>query len=101
MLYSHSLESEKLNMFSLYLSVLLQGNNNYKNEVDTVLKETHELTIGNKDFYSISRDYFPVILFLFREDPAFFQNHSFDLPSREVYSDVFKILQRQRFIGSI
>ncbi|MFI5219006.1 MAG: hypothetical protein ACHQNT_05905 [Bacteroidia bacterium] len=101
MLYSHSIESEKLNIFSLYLSSILEGNNNYKNEVDNVLKETHELATGMKNYYNINRDYFPIIVFFFREAPDFFTQHTFERTDDKVYKGVFDIMQRQRFIGSI
>ena len=74
MLYSHSIESEKLNIFSLYLSSLLDGNEKYKSEVDNVLKETQELIKGNRNYYNISRDYFPIIIFFSKQDPDFFSN---------------------------
>ncbi len=101
MLYSHNVEGEKLNAFSLYLSSVLEGDTQYKQEVDAVLSETHELAIGKKNFYNINREFFPIIVFFHKSAPDFFSSDIFKDASEELYKNVQNIIQKPRIHSGI
>ena len=101
MLYSHDIENEKFNFFILFLSLLIHGDRKYKDVVDKVIKETHELAKGEKDIYTISRDNFPITTYLRKKDPDYFKN--LDTPtasfSNEVYKKVYSFLKGHEVVS--
>ena len=100
MFHSHSIENEKFSLFVLFLNHLLHGDKKYEDPVNDVLKEARALAKGEKDFYTIKRDTFPIVVYLSKQDKTFFE----DLPNttsfdNQVYSHVFSLLDKQRPIS--
>jgi hypothetical protein len=74
MLCSYSIENEKMNIFSIFLVNIINGNSLYKEEVNKVIKEVKELSLGEKTIFSIDRSYFNIIQYLYESNPDFFKN---------------------------
>lgn len=64
MLYSHNVENEKINLFTLFLDKAKQGDAKYAQIVNEVILETHLYVVGKKDLYNINRDSINIILLL-------------------------------------
>lgn len=64
MLYSHNIENEKFNLFSLFLHKAIEGDMEYRAPVNRIIREAYELSVKSKDLYTIDRDSFPIIVFL-------------------------------------
>ncbi|HRH03409.1 MAG TPA: hypothetical protein PLN13_09310 [Bacteroidia bacterium] len=102
MLHSHSVENEKFGLFILFLNHLLSGEKKYEETINNVLIETRALVKGEKDVYTVNRDTFPIIIYLSKRNKTFFESlpntKSFD---KQVYTDLFSLLDRQRPISII
>jgi hypothetical protein len=98
MLYSHNLENEKINLFSLFLNKALQGEESYAPIVNEVISETHQYVSGEKNLYSIKRDSMNIILLLADSGNEYFKNISGNPESytNEIYLNVLKILDKQK-----
>lgn len=98
MLYSHNLEDEKLNLFTLFLNKAIQGEQSYKPIVNDVILETHKYAAGEKNLYNIKRDSLNIILLLAEQEADYFKNLAAN-PERyntEIYSKVLKLLTLPR-----
>ncbi len=93
MLYSHSLEDDKLNLFVLFLNHLLKGNEKYKTTVDEVISEAHDLAVDKKNLYSIDRSLYQIIVFLKNKEPEFFADLDTNSLDKTVYQKVFDIIK--------
>ena len=101
MFYSNTLEDHKLNLFLVFLKSLLNGEERYKEEVNYVISETIQLAKGEKDFYSINRDRFSVILHLKKSDPAFFENLDVKKMGNDEYEHITQIFDQQSNINLV
>lgn len=98
MLYSHNLEDEKLNHFTLFLDKAKNGNSDYARIVNDVLLETHQYLTGKKTLHSINRDTFNIILMLSNIEGEYFKNLS-DNPqsyTKETYQHVFDTIASKK-----
>ena len=95
MLYSHNLEDEKINLFSLFLTKAIQGEHSYAPIVNDVILETHKFVAGEKNLYNIKRDSMNIILLLASLEKDYFMNLS-DVPDKynvEIYAKVLNLLK--------
>jgi len=100
MLYSHSIEDEKFDLFKLFLKHILEGENDYKESVNYVIEQTHDLITGSKDYYSIDRDNYSIIVYLSKKAPEYFETiKSTDLTDED-YDKILRIIDQQRFIST-
>lgn len=74
MLYSHNVENEKLNLFTLFLNKAVQGDTAYASIVNDVILETHQYVLGEKNLYNIKRDSMNIILLLANAEKEYFKN---------------------------
>lgn len=74
MIYVNSINSEKFNLYTLFLKHLLDGNDKYKFIVDDVLNETRLLSSGKKDLFEIDRENYHIIVYLKNMDSAYYKS---------------------------
>lgn len=96
MLYSRSSEDEKFAFFSNFLEHILKGKDEYMPFVQTVIKDAHDLVNGNKNYYTIDREDYPIIVFLAQENLPFFQNLDINQISTKDYKDILGMISKQR-----
>ncbi len=97
MLYSHNLESEKIDLFSLFLNKALHGDSDYKEMVDGVILETNQYAKGVKDLYNINKDLMNIILMLADSEHDYFV--ALDNPQQynnETYEKILGILSHSQ-----
>ena len=61
MIYAHNQESNKVNSILLFLNFILEGDNKYKEYLDSIITEAVDLVKGDKTVFEISKDNFLVI----------------------------------------
>ena len=94
MLYSHNVEHEKINLFTLFLDKAKQGDAKYAQIVNEVILETHLYVVGKKDLYNINRDSINIILLLAQLAKEYFsklQENTSEY-NQEIYNKVFQVI---------
>jgi|GEM_PF-1708720 len=94
MLYSHNVENEKINLFTLFLDKAKQGDAKYAQIVNEVILETHLYVVGKKDLYNINRDSINIILLLAQLEKEYFsklQENTSEY-NQEIYNKVFQVI---------
>jgi len=71
MLHTHSFQEKAFDSFASFLRKVLKGEVKYENLVNPVITDAILLAKKEKDYYSVSRDLFDVIVFLAERDPSF------------------------------
>ena len=71
MLHSHSFQEKAFDSFAAFLRQVLKGEEKYEHLVDPIILDAILLAKKEKDYYSISRDLFDVIVFLAEKNPTF------------------------------
>lgn len=66
MLYSHSVGDSNLLLFTLFLNKLINGDTKYKDTVDGILSDAHQIVLGKKSYYQVDKSYLPIILHLLK-----------------------------------
>lgn len=61
MLHSAASSKPTFSTFQLFVYQILNGNNAYKNSVDTIISEAYSLSKGEKNIYTVNRAYFTLI----------------------------------------
>jgi hypothetical protein len=98
MLYSHNLENEKLNLFTLFLNKALQGDESYASIVNEVILETHKYVAGERNLYNVNRDSINIILLLAGLEKEYFKNLTGNpkLYDKEIYSKVLNVIKNHK-----
>jgi hypothetical protein len=73
MYYSISSNDKKFAFFTNYLNNIISGNLQYIDIVRPIISDAHELASGTKDFYTIDRYGFPLIVYLVEKEKDFFR----------------------------
>ena len=68
MLFSRHTENDKFSLYALFLKHLIAGELGYKELVDPVIEDAHLLVINERDFVTIDRENYPIIVYLFKKD---------------------------------
>ena len=74
MLHSRSIQNQKLSFFANMLEFVLNGSEQYEPLLLSVINDAHELSNGTKNYYTIDRDEYPVIVHLVKTDKEYFKN---------------------------
>ncbi|MCB9341949.1 MAG: hypothetical protein H6577_27795 [Lewinellaceae bacterium] len=99
MLYSRTLEDSKFDYFKSFLSYVVLGDLSYEKLVRPIIKDAHDLSTGEKNFYSINRNTFPVIVYLVEQDKSFFEKINPDNLTQSNYQHILKLVSHQREIA--
>lgn len=95
MLCSYSIEEEKINVFSIFLENIINGNSSYIEEVRRVFKEVKDLSEGKKTIFSIDRNYFTIIQYLFESNSKYFSEIDLDNIQLSDYKLIEKSLRNK------
>ncbi len=98
MLYSHNLDKEKLNLFTLFINKALEGEKAYESIVNDIILEAHLFAVGQKNLYTIHRDSLNIVLLLAELEGEYFSKLP-DVPATydaTTYSKVLEILQKRQ-----
>lgn len=95
MYYSHSLEDNKFDFFVSFLGYILKGDNRYKALVQPILKDAQDLANGNKDFYTIDRDTFPIVVYLVEKERDYFRGLNLETLSIDNYNHILQLVNER------
>lgn len=99
MYHSHSLQDSAFNYFASFLENAIMGSKPYEDLVKPIIEETHLLSTGQRNFYTISRDNFQVITFLVEKAPTFFSSLNVETITTADYSHILGLVTAQRDIA--
>ncbi|GEO05614.1 hypothetical protein AAE02nite_32780 [Adhaeribacter aerolatus] len=99
MYYSHTIEDNKIGLFTSFVKSLIEGRQEYKPVVNNVIEEAHALALGNKTLFNIDRDSYPIVVLLEENDPDFFKTVDSNKADEGVYQKVLNILTEQKSIS--
>ena len=95
MLHSATSSKQNFNMFQLFIYQILNGDNSYKDSVDSIIDEAKLLANGKKDIYSINRSNFSIIYHLSSSLKEFISKLDTHNISEEDYKYLFEKLQKE------
>ncbi|NSL89331.1 hypothetical protein ECE50_020990 [Chitinophaga sp. Mgbs1] len=95
MFYAHSLEDNKFDFFISFLGHVLKGDENYKSLVQPIIEEAHALANGSKNFYTIDRDGFPIIVYLVEKEHEFFKTLNPAALSLSQYDHIYNLVNNR------
>ncbi|WP_291914874.1 hypothetical protein [Chitinophaga sp. CB10] len=101
MFYSHSLEDNKFDFFVSFLIYIVKGDLSYVNLVTPIIKDAHELANGQKDFYSIDRNNFPIIVHLVETEREYFRALNADHLTTDQYQHILNLVSQQREVAVV
>lgn len=96
MLYSRTSEDRKIDFFVSQLRHLLNGESAYAQFVDPVIADIHALSVGEKNYFTIDRDSYPVIVYLAHNEKDYFANLDPENLTLDNYRAISQMLQQQR-----
>jgi len=96
MYYSHTIEDNKIGLFTSFVESLIEGRQEHRPIVNHVIKETHDLALGKKNIYTIDRDSYPVVVLLEKRDSDFFKTVDPNNATPDLYRKILGILSEQR-----
>jgi hypothetical protein len=96
MLRSHKAQEQTFDHYASFLRNILDGQDRYKPLVEPVVKEAKSLAKNEKDYFTISRNGFEVIVFLAKKDPEFFTNLNTSNISNGEYRHILNLITAQR-----
>lgn len=94
MYYSISLNDKKFAFFINYLNNIISGSNQYEEIVNPIISDAHELALGIKDYYTIDRYGFPLIVYLVEKEGDFFKNLDVGKLSNDEYRYILSIVSK-------
>lgn len=96
MLYSRSFEAQKMGFFVTLLEQVINGHDGYRSLVDPIIKDVHDLATQVKNYYTIDRDGYPIILYLYNKDIDYFRHLNVDNISLPNYEYILGLFSQQR-----
>lgn len=96
MLHSHSFQDKAFESFASFLRNILSGDDRYKQLVEPILSDAISLSKGEKNYYSVGRDSFDVVVFLAEKDPTFLGSINLVGVSNEQYKKLLELVSGQR-----
>jgi hypothetical protein len=92
MLKSHSNQEQTFDYYASFLRNILEGQDKYKALIQPVIVDTKSLVEKQKDYYSINRNGFEVIVFLAKKAPDFFNGLNTEHVSNEDYAHILQLI---------
>lgn len=93
MLHSRSIQNQKLSLFASMLESLINGNTHYEQLLFPVINDAYELSRGIKNYYTINRDEYPVIVYLVKNDKEYFQKLDIKNIKQDNYQHILSSLK--------
>lgn len=98
MFHSYTRQEMALDLFNSLLNRVIKGEHRYEKFVRPAIEEAHQLASGEKNFYSISRDNFDVIVFLYDSDKEYLEKIDVSNINLETYQHIEKMMSNQLFV---
>lgn len=100
MLHSHSFQEKAFDSFAAFLRHVLKGDEKYEHLVEPILIDAILLAKKEKDYFSVSRDSFDVIVFLAEKDPSFLSrlDPQAQNQSKATYEKILSLITSQRSV---
>lgn len=95
MLYSRTMEDRKISFFVSMLKHMINGELDYAQLINPVIADVHALTTGTKNYFTIDRDSYPIIVYLSDKDNSYFANLDLDNLNADVYLHINELLEEQ------
>lgn len=92
MIYQPTTDEKKINLFIRFLKLFIGGTDVYKSLILDVVVEAQELSIGNKNYYSIDRDNYPIIVGLAKNNQHFFAKLNTKMLTSQDYEHILNSL---------
>jgi len=92
MLKSHSSQEQTFDYYASFLRNILEGQDKYKALIQPVIVDAKSLVEKQKDYFSINRNGFEVIVYLAKKAPAFFSELNTDHVSQEDYAHILQLI---------
>lgn len=96
MLFSMTLEDRQISFFRSMLNHVLSGDTTYKALIDPVIADAKALVVGSKNYYTIDRDSYHVIVRLTEGGQEILKNIITDNIAHDDYQVINDILTTQR-----
>jgi hypothetical protein len=96
MLRSHSAQEQTFDYFASFLRNILSGQDRYKQLIEPVISDAKSLAKNEKDYFTISRNGFEVIVFLAKKDPKFFVDLNVNNLSLQDYTHILNLITAQK-----
>lgn len=96
MLRSHKAQEQTFDHYASFLRNILDGQERYKSLIEPVVIEAKYLAKNEKDYFTISRNGFEVIVFLAKKDPVFFTNLNTANISHGEYKHILDLITAQK-----
>lgn len=96
MLYSRTSEERKIDFFVSLLRHVINGDQAYVQLVNPIIADIHALSIGQKNYFTVDRDAYPVIVFLAHQNKNYFAGLDPDNLTLDNYQTINSMLQQQR-----
>jgi hypothetical protein len=96
MLRSNSNQEKTFDYYASFLKNILCGEEKYKSLIEPVISDAKSLVKKEKDYFTISRNGFEVIVFLAKKDPHFFSTLDIQNPSHQDYQHILNLITSQR-----
>ena len=92
MIYQTTTDEKKINLFIRFLKLFIDGNDVYKSLILEVIVEAQELSIGNKNYYTIDRDIYPIIVGLVKNNQHFLEKINTKMLTSQDYEHILNSL---------
>jgi len=96
MLRAHTNQEQIFDYYASFLRHVLSGEDKYKALVEPVISDTKLLIQKQKDYFTISRNGFEVIVFLANKDPQFFAGLNTANISNNDYQHILNLIMQQK-----
>jgi hypothetical protein len=96
MLRSHSNQEQTFEYYASFLRNILGGEEKYKDLIEPIIVDAKSLVKEEKDYFTISRNGFEVIVFLAKKDPQFFSGLNPNNLSKQDYQHILDLITAQR-----
>ena len=88
--------NDKYEMFSMILNSVVENKSTFKELVDEILFETYELLNKTKNYYTISRENFDIIIFLEKNAESIIKGKT--KYTTEDYANIKKVVEKELYL---
>lgn len=101
MFYSHSMREQAFRYFATFLRNTLNDTPGYKELVQPVLEDAHDLATGHKDYYNISRSAYDVVVYLAQQHKEFFEKLNPATTGKDQYEQILHMVTEPKSLLQI
>lgn len=99
MLHSRSVQDQKMDSFVRMLDFVINGKELYKPLITNVIIDAHLLSLGQKNYYTIDRDDYHIIVYLAEKDKSYFEQIDTEMLQKADYEHILQTLMSDRHLA--